>query len=280
MRNFKWIRLSLALALATVLAAQTANTPPIIQTLNVERSLDVKSVLTTLTPNLPPLLVAGLLAGALELRESVSFNPTNQVLTLNEFSVQTGSPIPTTGNKSVFSTLTINVDKVYSSLTPRPSLMLAGTVVTNTPVSPFGNLSGAPAALGIGYTTDNPPKVTDTTLMVAGSAVEFSPSAQGTLAFVQPPTPPGPTNAPQIIISSPTSVYTLVADLDASASTTANPPLTFLWTAVDGNSDIARANTAKALAYLIGGKGSYTFKITVTDAKGNKSSQNVTINYY
>jgi hypothetical protein len=280
MRNFKWIRLSLALGLTTVVAAQNANTPPTIQTLNLERVIDIKSVLTTLTPSIPPLIGAGVISGALELRESVSFNTANQVLTLNEFSVQTGAAIPTTGNKSIFSTLTINVDKIYSSMTPRPSLMLTGTVATNSPGSPFGNLTGAPGAVGIGYTTDNPAKVTDVTLMVAGSAVEFSPGAQGTLAFVQPPAPPTPSNAPQIVISSPTSVFTLIADLDASASTTANPPLTFQWTSVEGNSDIARANTAKALAYLIGGKGSYTFKVTVTDAKGNSSSQKVTINYY
>ena len=278
MRNFQCIRLSLVLGLATVLAAQ--NTPPTIQTLNIERALDVKQVLTSLTPDIPPVIAAGVLSGALELRESLTYNPANQVLTLNEFSVQAGAPIPTTGNRSIFSTVVVNVEKVYTSFTPRPSLMLAGTVATNAPASPFGNLSGAPAAVGIGYTKDNPPKLTDVTVLIAGSAVEFSAGAAGTLAFVQPPEPPGPDNAPKIVITSPTSVYTLVADLDASTSTTANPPLTFLWTVVEGNADIARQDQAKALAYLIGGKGSYTFKVTATDAKGNKSSQNVTINHY
>jgi len=158
--------------------------------------------------------------------------------------------------------------------------MLTGTVGTNSPASPFGNLTGAPVAVGIGYTKDNPPKVTDVTIMVAGSVIEFSPAALGTLAFVQPPAPPGPANAPQIVISSPTSVFFSIADLDASASTTANPPLTFLWTVVAGNADIAHQDQAKALAYLIGGKGSYTFKVTVTDAKGNKLSQNVTLNLF
>jgi len=280
MKNFKWIRWLYALGLATALVAQTANTPLAIQTLNLERALDVKSVLTTLTPNVSPLILAGVQSGALEIRESVSYNPANQVLTLNEFSVQSGAAIPTVGNKAIFSTVTINVDKVYSSLTPRPSLMLVGTVIANTPASPFGNLTGAPAAVGIGYTKDTPPKITDLTVLVAGSAVEFSPAGQGTLAFTQAPTPPAPDNAPKIVISSPTTVFTRIADLDASTSTSANPPLTFQWSIVEGNADIARQDQAKALAYLIGGKGSYTFKVTVTDAKGNKSSQNVTINSF
>ena len=280
MRKLKWIRLSLWLGLASVLAAQNTNTAPTLQTLNVERVLDAKGVLTTLTPNVPPAIVAAVVAGAVELRESVTYNPTNQVLTVNEFSVQTGSAIPTTGNRTVLSTVSINVDKVYSSLTPRPSLMLTGTIVANAPPSPFGNLSGAPAALGIGYTRDDPPKVTDMTLLVAGSAVEFTAAAEGTLAFAGPAAPPAPDNAPKIVISSPATVFTRVADLDASSSTSANPPLTFLWSVVAGNADIARPDQAKALAYLIGGKGSYTFKLTVTDAKGNKSTQDVTINYF
>jgi len=51
-------------------------------------------------------------------------------------------------------------------------------------------------------------------------------------------------------------------------------------TVVAGNADIARGTSAQALAYLNGGFGSYTFKLTVTDAKGNVSTQNFTINYY
>src|SRR5438094_557843 len=120
MRNLKLIRLSFVFALTAVLAggleAQNVNTPPAVQTLNLERVLDTKSVLTTLTPNVPPVILAGVLTGALELRESVNFNPTSQLLTLNAFSVQTGSPFPTPAGTNIFSSAVMNVDKVYSSL--------------------------------------------------------------------------------------------------------------------------------------------------------------------
>src|SRR6266567_1818799 len=132
MTNFKLIRLLFVITITAVLAgglaAQSVNTPPTLLTLNLERVLDAKTILTTLTPNIPPAILAGVVAGALEVRESASLNPANQVLTVNAFTAQTGAPIPTpTANiTSIFSTATMNVDKVYSALTPRPSVMLAG----------------------------------------------------------------------------------------------------------------------------------------------------------
>jgi hypothetical protein len=287
MREFKLIHLLSTIALTVVLTgalAAQSNTPPALQSFSFERVLDPKQVLTTLTPNLPPVVAAGVLSGALELRESMNFNPSNQVLSLNAFAVQAGAPIPTSAGPSLasstFSIASMSVDKIYSSTSPRNALMLVGTIGTNSPISPYGSLSGAPASLSLGYTNDSPPKINSVVLSIAGSAVEYSAAATGTLTFVAPPTPPVTGTTPQIVISSPTSVYTRIADLDASNSTTGNPPLTFSWTVVNGAADIARPTAAKALAYLNGGFGQYIFRLTVTDAKGNVSTQNVTINYY
>jgi hypothetical protein len=158
--------------------------------------------------------------------------------------------------------------------------MLIGTMASNSPVSPYGNLTGAAASLAIGYTADTPAKITNVVLTIAGSAVEYSGAGQGTLTFVQPATAPPTSTAPQIVVNSPTSVFQKIADLDASLTTSANLPLAFLWEPVTGNSDIAHATSAKALAYLNGGFGAYTFKLTVTDAKGNIATQTVTINLY
>jgi hypothetical protein len=285
MKTLELIHLSFGIVFAGALAAQSTNTPPTLQTLSIERAVDpTKSVLSTLTPNIPPVVAAGIVSGALELRESMTYNATNQVLTINAFTVQAGAPIPTPASASLtaatFSIATMNVDKIYSSLAPTPSLMLVGTIATNSPASPYGALSGDPASLSIGYTTDTPPKMHDVVLTLAGLAGEFSASAAGTLAFTQAAPPPATSSSPQIVIGSPTSVYTKVADLDASGTTSPNMPLTFAWTVVAGNADIARANTAAALAYLNGGFGSYTFQVTVTDSKDNVSTQKVTINFY
>ena len=87
--------------------------------------LDSKQVLTTLTPNVPPVVTAGVLSGALELRESMNFNPVNQVLTFNAFAVAAGAPLPTPPNANLsaatFSIASMSVDKIYSSLMPRPA---------------------------------------------------------------------------------------------------------------------------------------------------------------
>jgi hypothetical protein len=276
--------IALTVVLTGALTAQSTNTPPTLQSFNIERVLDTKQVLTSLTPNLPPVVAAGLAAGTLELRESFNFNPTNQVVSFNAFVVQAGAPIPTPPSPSltasIFSIASMSVDKIYSSITPRNSLMLTGTMGTNSPVSPYGSLSGAPTVLSFGYSNDTPPKINDVVVLIAGSAVEYSASAAGTLTFVTAPPPPPPGSTPQIVISSPTSVYTKIADLDASQTTSPNLPLSFSWVVVNGNADIARATSAKALAYLNGGFGLYVFKLTVTDAKGNMSTQTVNINYY
>jgi hypothetical protein len=117
----------------------------------------------------------GLLTGALELRESFHFNPVNQVLSINAFTVPAGAPIPTPFSANLtaatFSIASMSVDKSYSSLSPRPNLMLTGSVATNSPVSPYGNLAGVPAALAIGYTADTPAKITNVVLLLAGNAV-------------------------------------------------------------------------------------------------------------
>ena len=286
MRQFKRAQVLRMIVVAVVLAGGLGaqNAPPTLQTFNFERVLDTKQVLTTLTPNIPPAVAAGVLAGALEIRESMNFNPANQVVTFNAFTVQAGAPIPTPPGPSltasIFSIASMSADKIYSSTSPRNSLMLTGTISSNSPVSPYGNLAGAPASLSIGYTNDTPPQITNVVLTIAGSAVEYSAAASGTLTFVTAPVTPPPSSAPQIVITSPTSVYSKIADLNASTSTGANLPLSFSWTVVNGNADIARNTSAVALAYLNGGFGSYTFMLTVTDAKGNMSSQKVTINYY
>ena len=46
--------IALGVVLTGALVAQNANTPPTLQTFSFERVLDPKQVLSTLTPNIPP----------------------------------------------------------------------------------------------------------------------------------------------------------------------------------------------------------------------------------
>jgi len=251
---------------------------------SAERVLDPAQVLSTLTPVLPPGLLTGIQNKVMEIHESIIFNEQNQVLTLNLFATQTGAPLPTPPNSlapgSVFSTLALKTDKVYTTCTPSTSLMFVGTIAANTPPSPFGNLTGVPAAVSVGLTNDKPPKLTNVVVLEAGTAVAYSTAGTGTVTFLSSPvTPPGSNEGPSIIIKAPDLTTIPVVDLDASATTSDNPPLTFEWSVVAGAADIANAKSAKAIGYILGSIGTYMFRVKVTDSKGNVSIKDVNIQY-
>lgn len=261
-------------------------TPPVLQSFNVENVVAANQVFSTLTPTLPPAIAAAVAAGTLEIRQFATFDTTNQLLTLNNFTVQKGAPLPTpTGTippGSIFSIAAIKVDKVYTSCTPSASVMFVGVVATNTPASVFGNLTGAPAEVSIGLTADNPPKITNVVTVAAGIAVQYAAAGGGTVTFTSGSvTPPGSGSGPTIVVApaSPTS-YPIVT-LDASGTTSTNTPLTFLWSVVSGSAYIGGDPTAsKVTGYMQGGTGVYTFRITVTDSKGNVSMQDVPIQFF
>jgi hypothetical protein len=206
------------------------------------------------------------------------------LLTLNLFGAQPGAPLPTPigsiGAASLISTLTIKVDAVYTSTGPRPSVMFVGTVATNTPASPFGNLSGNPATVSVGLTADTPPKINNLVVVVAGNVVEFAGTGGGTVTFVNAPvTPPGSGGGPTIIIAAAGPTAVRVVDLDASATTSPNTPLKFHWSVVAGAADIANADAALATGYILGGAGIYTFRVMVTDVKGNTGTKDIDIQF-
>ena len=265
----------------TTMACTTATATPL-QSFTVERTLPLTAFNSSFTPAFPTNVQTGVTANALEIREGISFSPQNQLLTLNLFTVQPGAPAPTPLGSigSIFSTFTIKVDSIYTSTGPRPGVMLVGTVATNTPSSPFGNLSGAPATVSIGFTNDTPPKINNLVVVVAGQVVEFSGAGAGTVTFFNTPvTPPGSGGGPTISVlpAGPTAIR--VVNLDASATTSPNTPLKFHWSVVAGAADVANQDSALATGYILGGAGVYTFRVTVTDSKGNTSSQDVNVQF-
>jgi hypothetical protein len=198
--------------------------------------------------------------------------------------MQTGSPLPTPPNGvipgTVFSTMAVNVDKVYTTCTPSTSVMFVGTVTADATVYPFGSRVGAAAAVFVGLTNDSPPLIKNVVEVEAGIAASYSPTGAGSILFLSAPVvPPGTTNGPNIVVNAPQLTTLTAVTLDASATTSANPPLTFHWTVVAGAADIANANSATATGYILGSAGSYTFRVTVTDSKGNVMTKDVIVQY-
>jgi PKD domain len=267
----------------TPVPVTTTQSPPTVQSFNIERVLPLNAFYSSFTATFPPAVQTGVTSGAIEIRESIAYDATKQLLTLNLFPVQSGAVLPTPANtipsSSIFSTLVVNVDKVYVESSPTPGVMFVGTVSTNSPASPFGNVSGAAAAVSIGNTTDTPPKINNVVVLIAGTVVEYSPAGGGTVTFTSAPvTPPG-SNGPTIVIANPGPIANRSVTLDASGTTGVNLPLSYQWSVVTGSADISGRTSVVAAGIIYGGPGSYTFRVTVTDSAGNVATKDLTVQF-
>ena len=243
-----------------------------------------------ITPTIGTAIRSALTGGALEARQLFSLNPTTNVITITTFGAQPSSPSPTLPANinfaNVISVAQFNVQQVLTSCKPVPSVLYIGTIQSNFPRDPFGDLTGTPAVISVGYTTDNPPKINNIVLVVAGVATTFSSAGVGTITFpAGSTTPPGTTgNAPTIVFSPAATQATAQKQivLDASKSTSATGgQLTYVWRQVNTNQAAAinNGNTATPLITFNGGKGDYTFEVTVTDSSGNSAKGTTTITY-
>jgi hypothetical protein len=277
----------------TPVTPSTCNAVPTsIQTFNVERTLalDTAGVFTTMTPTIPPALLAAVQAGAVEVRERAALNTGTNTLTFQAFTVAPGSPIPTPPGDIQFSSVvwgySVLVQNTYFSCQPVPSVLMVGKVINNYPVTPFGSVNGALVAVTLGYTTDNPSSINNFTVVLPGIASLYSPAAMGTLTFPNTPvTPPGGNDSAPVIVFTPAAEQSTAQKqlvLDASKSTDPhNLQLSFAWTQVNAAAPagLSNANTATPIV-TFSVKGDYVFEVTVTNSNGDKSTARTTIHYY
>jgi hypothetical protein len=276
----------LTFALSPMQAQTCTVAPTSLQALSLERVLTLSNVLSTQTATIPANILASITGGAQEIRERLIFNPLANTLTSTVFLVAAGSPNPTPiGVDLTQSTLegfTLNIDRIYTSCKPVPNVLLVGTIGQssggiNTPAGLFGSFIGAPAAISIGYTTDNPAKVNNAVVVIAGTVVDFSASASGTLTFPPSPvTPPGTSGAPSIVIvpalpattGSRIQVVTNPLHLDASATTDPNgKTLTFQYSSVPPVAFSPSPNVPNPDVQFPSG-GDFTITLTVTNSAG------------
>jgi hypothetical protein len=295
--------LLLACGAAIPVAAQTSPSTPTATTcstaptgltaLNFERALTLSDVLTTLTPNLPSNELASIAAGAQDVREIFIYNPQAGTVTSTVFLVAAGAPLPTPNfnfQTGVIQSTTISISQTLTSCSPLPSLLLIGTVSSSTASGLYGTLTGAPAAVSIGYTTDTPPLINNVAEIISGVVVAYSAAGTGTLTFpVAPVVPPGSTGGVTIVVTSP-QLGTLVSGakpvqnttnpllLDASKST-GNGSLTFTWSSMGQPVNFTGTGTPGQINVTFPSKGDFTVVLTVTDPTGATQSLSFILEY-
>jgi uncharacterized protein (TIGR03437 family) len=196
-------------ALALQAQAQPSSTcsiaPAAVQSLSIERAVMPADTNSTFQTSLSADILASLAAGTKELRERLIYNPQANAVTSTVFLVVSGSPIPTPAGTDITSatvaTYSISLDRTFTSCSPRPNVMFTGTVTSSAGGASAPNgiynliFSGTPAAISIGYTTDNPPRVSNVVTLFAGVAVSYSAAGSGTLTFAATP----PAGQPAIV---------------------------------------------------------------------------------
>jgi hypothetical protein len=283
-----------ALSLAVLLGLLVSSVPAGAQTLtqlNLERSLALNNILTTIAPQgLSTAALAAIAAGALDVREQVNYNTATSSLTSTIFVVPTGSPNPTPlgqlPTSSFVAQVTMLVDRIYITSNPAPAVRLVGTVNQST-ATPYGNYLGNSESFSFGYTTDTPPKINNVEESFSGAVVLYSASSSGTFTITRPSSGGGGSTGVAISVNgvtglTPTFTTTLnQIILDASASTSSNPgALTFSYVFVTGSGAISFGTKSSIANVQLGsGKLVYTIKLTVTDSTGVSSVATITINY-
>lgn len=283
-------------------APATCTTPPTaITSFNLERPVTVATIQSSKPPVISPSIQQGLDAGNNELRQQFVYNPSTNVITSIVFSAQKGSGTPTPTNTipvtNYVSQESFTIDKIYASCKGIPSLMLAGFITQNFPASPFGDITGTPAAIGLGYTTDAQPKVNDVAILYAGRGVVYSAAASGTLSFpTQPVTPPGSnSNAPVITVAPIVVTGQPQVGISFTTSSPLNLPVTAVVTQVAGPSG-GTTGFPIALGFNLvstgtnqyaievnappGARGqTFYLQITATDTGGRSSTQVVPVTF-
>ncbi len=270
-------------ALTSMNYASGQSTVPAPTNLQLERTVKLTEAFNATTTTVPPSLATALASGAMEIREQINYNGT--MLAEAMFAVTPGSPSPTVLNtlpaQSLITTTQIAVDRVYVATLPSAAMLFTGTIVSNQPASPFGNLTGAPASLSFAYAGDKSAKFTGIVTTAAGIVTSYSATGVGNINY-PPVTPPvGPGTGPQIVITPPTqTAFMKFLTLDASATKDAqNLPMTFVWRSVNKSVAIAYPNNAVVSVQLTEGAGDYIFEVTVTDTAGNIAKATTTISY-
>lgn len=297
----KVMRISTALALFAACAiAQTTgtggsgSTTPTISAFTQEVTIPYSNIGFATPPNIPANVVQSIQGGALEIRHSITYDPTARTLRVRSFTVQPGSPNPTpmASQTSLLEDYTVDVTSVTASSVPGSTLVLVGSVRSAAITSPFGNYTGAPFIYTFGYaagaTATDPTRFNSTSLVIPGVVAFYAPTSTGTLTLGTGMGTGGNggtgtgTNRPPVA-NAGTNMQTVVNQIQLNGSGSSDPDneaITFSWRSIGRSASITNATSATPTVQLGEGFGDYNFELTVTDARGATATATVTVTYF
>jgi hypothetical protein len=283
-----WNRLAvLSLVLVLVLlassapaSAQVTITGQTVTAMSIERVLQLNNLHYTVPINANPSVLAALAAGALEVREILTYNPIPKDVSSVVFLVPTGTPFPTPSVVDVLdgpplgsnvAAFTLHPDKIYVT---NNSVTFSGVIYTSN-VTPFGDYTGSPATIAFGFTNDTPPLINNVVDLISGAVVDWSASGTGSFTLSTPPVVVGGVVTVVVTPASQTVVDTL-AHISSKATDSLDPNATFSYKWVltgpaGGGATIFTPNAASTDVQLIDGFNNYTFSVTATNTKTGAS---------
>jgi hypothetical protein len=208
--------------------------------------------------------------------------------------------VPLSGSQSVSPTTTttyvLTATNPAGAVTSQTTVTVTPSVPVITSFTATPNPSPAPGtAVNLYCTARNATSVTIGNITNNGNAASASVTPQATTTYTCTATNSMGTatqslsvtvtsnnQAPVINVAGglTQTVYNRYVNLDASASVSpgGNTPLTYLWQSINDNSVVINSTAAVTQVQLGTIMGSYAFRLTVTDSKGNSSTAIVTLN--
>jgi|SRR5580700_9829137 hypothetical protein len=259
-----------------------------VQSLTLERALDPANVATTLPSLIPQPVLAGVTSQALEIRERFVYPPASGTVNYMQFSVPTGTPIPTPSSLdisgSTYFAAQLAVQKILVGSNPSyPSVQFSGAIVSTQ--GPLGSVTGTPASLSFGYT--NPAQTTQTTFnnvlsSIGGLGSGYSATGVGQMTLMQVPVSNNPCGGPIVITATVIATTTNYIVLDGSQSfDCSGQPLTYQWGVLNplGSVTVINPTLPIGAAYLNDGPGQYSLTFTVTNASGVSATNSILVTY-
>jgi hypothetical protein len=256
-----------------------------VQSLTLERALDPANVATTLPSLIPQPVLAGVTSQALEIRERFVYPPGSGTVNYMQFSVPTGTPIPTPDtvdiSGSIYFTALLAVQKIsVGSNTSYPSVQFSGTIVSTQ--GPIGSMTGTPATLSFGYTNPAQPTFNNVLSSISGLGSGYSAGGVGEMTLMQVPVSNNPCAGPIVITATVIATTTNYIDLDGSQSyDCSGQPLTYQWGVLNpfGSVTLINPTSPKGAARLNAGPGQYSLTFTVTNANGVSATNSILVTY-